>query len=91
MEQLLRKEVDEATTVLRQSRDLLETWKAEYFSMRSRLEESECDRRSVLHKRTKLNYWIDNVRAWKLTCCICDPEIQILIRRVGSSAWFSCF
>ncbi|CDJ37399.1 hypothetical protein ETH_00027220 [Eimeria tenella] len=60
VEQLLRKEVDEATTVLRQSRDLLETWKAEYFSMRSRLEESECDRRSVLHKRTKLNYWIDN-------------------------------
>lgn len=84
MEQLLRKEVDEATTVLRHSRVLLETWKAEYFSMRSRLEESECDRRSVVHRRTKLYYWIDNVRAWKLSCCIYDPEIQIRIRRVSS-------
>lgn len=45
IEQLLRGDLDEAMTVLRQSRVLLETWKAGYFNMRARLEEAECNRR----------------------------------------------
>ncbi|CDJ47273.1 Axonemal 1-beta dynein heavy chain dynein heavy chain, related [Eimeria brunetti] len=51
VEQLLRKDVEEASTILQQSRALLETWKAEYFNMRARLEESECNRRWEFDRR----------------------------------------
>ncbi|CDI78970.1 hypothetical protein EAH_00009160 [Eimeria acervulina] len=51
VEQLLRNDVEEASTILQQSRVLLETWKAEYFNMRSRLEESECNRRWEFDRR----------------------------------------
>ncbi|CDI85908.1 hypothetical protein EPH_0064790 [Eimeria praecox] len=51
VEQLLRQDVEEASTILQQSRTLLETWKAQYFKMRSRLEESECNRRWEFDRR----------------------------------------
>ncbi|CDJ60958.1 hypothetical protein EMWEY_00008520 [Eimeria maxima] len=51
VEQLLRKDVGEASMILQQSRALLETWKAQYFNMRSRLEESECNRRWEFDRR----------------------------------------
>lgn len=52
--QLLRGDLDDAITVIRQSRALLETWKAEYFNMRSHLEESECNRRFVFSNAYRL-------------------------------------
>ncbi|OEH75761.1 axonemal 1-beta dynein heavy chain dynein heavy related protein [Cyclospora cayetanensis] len=51
IDQLLRGETADATVILQRSRIMLETWKAEYFNMRSRLEESECNRRWEFDRR----------------------------------------
>ncbi|KAL8426027.1 hypothetical protein Efla_001945 [Eimeria flavescens] len=51
MKQLLRGELDKSIKVLQQSRELLETWKSSYFSMRALLEESGCNRRWEFDRR----------------------------------------
>ncbi|KAL8431249.1 hypothetical protein ACSSS7_005397 [Eimeria intestinalis] len=51
VEEVLKGNLDESITVLQRSRELLEAWKSEYFSMRTILEESECNRRWEFDRR----------------------------------------
>lgn len=47
LRQLLVGDLQHAASVVHESRLMLECWRAQYFSVRRHLEESECDRRYV--------------------------------------------